>query len=117
MEVYVSKPFGEQVLAKAFALIEDPDAWAQKTFRLKATVWVGGFRWEERVVARCLDAAIDDAAELLGHNNRGANQARTLIYPLIAGPPHPTSIQQWNDARGRTHAEVLGLLKEAMATA
>jgi hypothetical protein len=87
------------VLRAARKFIEPPDAWTQGPMRRT----VGG-----RVVARCLYAAICDAAGPIHVAARIG--AEDLIRKAIGGG----SIIGWNEVRGRTHAEVLDAIDRAI---
>jgi len=107
----MSKTLGQQVLADAIALLEDERAWVQKKgqtlreFNGKA------------IVAFCPDEAIVQAAKRnnVVHFGTAANAARTLMYRHGGWVHEPSSIHTWNDAEGRTHAEVLAFMHGALA--
>ena len=115
----MSKSLGQPVLADAIALLEPPGSWCRFSFRETKR---SGLFWNRKVevLARCIDAAIVDASVKYG-GDVAADQARNLLYRYGGWTSwwsaHPGSIQRWNDAPGRTHAEVLDFARGALATA
>lgn len=117
----MSQPVGVLVLQDALTLLSDPSAWTQHTLRqerplpimnrLRRTVPAGFVR-----MARCIDGALEDAAHKYGGTD-AHNMARRLVYPHLPGAAAPASIHEWNDAPGRRHEEVVGLLKRARRAA
>lgn len=112
----MSKPLGQQVLTDAIALIEDPRLWIQGAPEKRVTLvprrWGRG---GQRAKAYCIDGAIIAASKKYG--DRGADFARQLLYRHNRWDQQPASIHGWNDAEGRTHAEVLAMMRGALQVA
>jgi hypothetical protein len=81
------------VLLKAAALVEPEGAWTQGTFR------DGG--------ARCMVGAINDCA---GEMTNAEYRELSLTVAEAVGCE---SLTMWNDAAGRTQAEVVAALRKA----
>jgi hypothetical protein len=100
-----------QILRGAADLLSKPGAWAQYHFALNAA-GVPTLSWGTDAVCWCMRGAIKAAA-------RGNNEARIEAEYAVAkqlGFFHLEKVADWNDAEGRTQAEVVAKLIEAAET-
>lgn len=104
----MSAPTTHDVLVKARALIDKPEAWTKGALARAST----GRRAREDgpgAVCWCVSGAIICANG--GQYHRGAFRA----FEASLGPNRPV-IPHWNDAPERTHAEVLAAFDRAIAS-
>jgi hypothetical protein len=98
-----------EILRAARALIEKPEAWVQKQYRAYADEKC------EVVTGYCLVGALT-RGEVIGPRCLGSDDEFWRAYECVADQSRVTP-EVWNDAPGRTHAEVLALLDRAIAAA
>jgi hypothetical protein len=84
-----------EVLQAARALIDTPDKWTQGTY-------------DDGEGRRCIVAALDAA-----RNRIPERCAQGTLRATVGGEP----LSQWNDAPGRTHAEVMAAFDRAIEAA
>lgn len=97
-----------EVLSKAAALIEPEGAWGRNNYAsdTRGEVVVA---CSPRAVCWCASGAIVRATGSDDAFNPLAMQARLALRDILG----EGSIPAWNDARGRTQAEVVSALREA----
>lgn len=107
-----------EVLTKAKELLSDPARWTQGEWSRDAKGLPSTYRDAGPPVCWCLRGAITRVAG--GFDNSGG--AEEIVEEAFRGAPHPGQGErmlfvEWQDAKGRTHAEVMALLDNSIALA
>lgn len=102
------------ILREARALIDKPEKWAQGAYgRDQYGRKIGGST--RRAVCFCAIGALNSSG-----GGRAAKDALARALPVGACVPYgrsEASVIEWNDAPGRTHAEVMDAFDRAIALA
>jgi hypothetical protein len=98
-----------RVLREARALIDKPEKWCQEVDALTADGDECDARRPE-AKCRCISGAI--AAVSDPKSSAPTDAAWSLLWNAVDGNP-----VDWNDAKGRTHADILAAMDRAIASA
>jgi hypothetical protein len=97
------------ILTTARALIEKPERWTRNAYRRDAK---GDLCGQEFAVCWCATGALSQASRQLGVTGDW-NSAYDLLAAAVGGK----SVEEWNDARSRTHDQILEGFDKAIALA
>jgi hypothetical protein len=100
------------ILDRAADLVERPGGWTQDALARDAD-GIGCDSMAARAVCWCAIGAIECAAE----DDADAAAAAVLVRDELVRTGRPRSLSRFNDALGRTAAEVAGLLRNAARAA
>lgn len=109
----MSKLLADQVIEDAIALLCSPHSWRQNNIAVNGRNLPVPGPLVKEAVAWCLDGALQLAAAKYG--SAALEMARNRVCAYAGLVPNQQSIWTWNDAKGRSHEEVLGLLRGALA--
>ena len=103
----------KEVLEKARALLAPSGAWTQGNSALDSD-GIGVCPEDSWAVRWCLIGAVETVSARNAVKGSTTVSALDILLRTIDGPDQE-GIVSWNDATGRTHAEVLALLDAAIS--
>jgi len=104
----------KEILIAARAKIERPECWTQRAFAKTALLNKAKVD-SQRAVCWCALGAI--AAITREDPNYVNDDVYWLLHRAMGLPANEIAVAAWNDAPGRTHAEVLAVFERAIKAA